>query len=191
MPRSSRLFLATLVQIKSGTRRTPHRCAKSELPCQAHLPVNGPPPGLPGRLRAQEKSLKVMVGIRLLLPDGDIQVLRSSSPTPRAGSPDGWPISEDRRARAPRPRAITSRCSVNVNSARLRVEPERPHHLRRLPFEPDPGLPALVPDCIVDSPSEAWQARNYNSRLSNEMDTRLAGSQVLALSIIVPGGTPA
>jgi hypothetical protein len=38
MPRSSRLFLATLVQMKSGTRRTPHRCAKSELPCQTHLP---------------------------------------------------------------------------------------------------------------------------------------------------------
>ena len=114
MPRSSTLFLATLAQIKSGTR--PHRCAKSELPRQVHL--QGKRAAVRPLWQAKEKSLKVMVSIRLLLPDGDIQVLRSSSPTARAGYPDGWLISDDRRARAPRLRAITNRRSVNANSAR-------------------------------------------------------------------------
>lgn len=145
--------------VGTNKKRNPAHTDAPNLSCHAKriCTVNGPPL----LCQAKEKSLKVMVRIRLLLPGGDIQMLRSSSPTPRAGSPDGWPISDDRRASAPRPRAITNRRSVNANSAGVRVGPERPHHLLRLPFEPDPGLPALVPGCTVDSHSQAWQARDY------------------------------
>ena len=54
MSRSSRLFLATLVQIKSGTR--PHRCPKSELPRKAHL--HGKGTAIRPLWQAKEKSLK-------------------------------------------------------------------------------------------------------------------------------------
>jgi crotonobetainyl-CoA:carnitine CoA-transferase CaiB-like acyl-CoA transferase len=41
-----------------------------------------------------------------------------------------------------------------------------------------------------DSAGRTFPPNEYNGRLSNEMNTRLAGSQVLNLSTIVPGGTP-
>ena len=40
------------------------------------------------------------------------------------------------------------------------------------------------------SAGRTFPPNEYNGRLSNEMDTRLAGSQVLDLSTIVPLGTP-